>query len=122
MYYNDQPPDTIFYQGLAQRAMGQENQAVTRFERLLAYGREHLNDRVTIDYFAVSLPDFLVFDEDLNRRNAIHCLYLMALGHLGLGDTAAAAEQFERVLAMDPAHLGAAVHRADKSIGSGIHR
>ena len=39
-----------------------------------------------MDYFAVSLPDFLVFDEDLQRRNRIHCHYMMALGLLGLGE------------------------------------
>lgn len=111
MYYNDQPPDMIFYQGLAQRALGREREATMRFDRLLAFGRQHVHDHVTIDYFAVSLPDFLVFDEDLDRRNQIHCLHMMALGHLGLGDHAAAAEQIERLIATDPAHPGAAACR-----------
>ncbi len=64
-----------------------------------------------MDYFAVSLPDFLVFDEDLNRRNRIHCHYMMALGCLGLGDTANAAAQFDQVLAMNADHVGAALHK-----------
>jgi len=28
----------------------------------------------------------LVFDQDINLRNKIHCTYLIGLGHLGLGE------------------------------------
>jgi hypothetical protein len=58
----------------------------------VAYGTEHLEDHPTLDYFAVSLPDFLVFDEDLSRRNRVHCHYMTASGYLGLGDKATAPE------------------------------
>jgi len=61
-----------------------------------------------MDYFAVSLPDFLVFDVDLNERNRTHCHYMLGLGYLGLGDQAAAREHFEAVLAADANHLGVA--------------
>ena len=43
-YYNDQPPEMIFYQGLAHRALGRESEAVRRFETLIGYGQAHLND------------------------------------------------------------------------------
>jgi tetratricopeptide (TPR) repeat protein len=111
MYYNDQPPDMIFYQGLARQKLGRSSEAQEVFQKLIAYGQAHLNDDVTMDYFAVSLPDFLVFDEDLNRRNQIHCHYMMALGHLGLGAHADARAHFDQVLAWDINHLGAALHR-----------
>ncbi|HWQ12153.1 MAG TPA: DUF5107 domain-containing protein [Roseiflexaceae bacterium] len=111
VYYNDQPPDMIFYQGLARRKLGREDEAREIFRRLVAYGERHLDDDVTFDYFAVSLPDFLVFDEDLGRRNRIHCHYIMALGYLGLGERERAEEHFARVLAEDVNHQGAAVHR-----------
>jgi hypothetical protein len=52
---------------------------------LINYGLAHLDDRVTGDYFAVSLPDFLVFD----------------------------AEHFDRVLALNASDLGATIHKAD---------
>jgi tetratricopeptide (TPR) repeat protein len=110
MYYNDQPPDMIFYQGLALRKSGREEEAEGVFRRLAAYGRAHLEDDVKMDYFAVSLPDFLVFDEDLGRRNRVHCHYMMALGAAGLGDREAARREFEEVLSLDANHQGAAIH------------
>ena len=38
-----------------------------------------------IDYFAVSLPDLLIFEENLNERNRKHCLFMVSLGLKGLG-------------------------------------
>ncbi len=87
MYYNDQPPDMIFYQGLARRKLRREQDAQSIFRRLVEYGQTHLHDEVQMDYFAVSLPDFLVFDDDLGTRNRIHCHYMMGLGWLGLQDS-----------------------------------
>ena len=110
LYYNDQPPDLIFYRGLALRALGREAEARQVFETLADYGRTHANDSVTFDYFAVSLPDFLVFDDDLTLRNRIHCDYMLGLGLLGLGQATAAAAQFERVLDADASHQGAQHH------------
>jgi tetratricopeptide (TPR) repeat protein len=111
MFYNDQPPHMIFYQGLAQRRIGIESGALRRFQKLIDYGQKHLHDHVTIDYFAVSLPEFLVFEDDLDKRNEIHCRYMMALGYIGMGEIAAAQAQLEQVLSMDSSHAGAAFHR-----------
>jgi tetratricopeptide (TPR) repeat protein len=111
MYYNDQPPDMIFYQGMAHLALGAYEQAERIFGRLVSYGQEHLNDEVKMDYFAVSLPDFLVFEGDLKERNRIHCHYMMALGKLGLGDDEGAEREFNHVLSEQPDHFGALIHR-----------
>ena len=97
VFYNDQPPDMIFYQGLAREALGQNEAARAIFQNLVDYGRAHLEDIVKMDYFAVSLPDFLVFEDDLSARNKLHCCYIMGLGLLGLKDSAAAREQFSLV-------------------------
>ena len=112
MFYNDQPPDMIFYQGLALQALGRGDEAAGIFRRLVAYGQAHMDDDVKMDYFAVSLPDFLVFDADLKQRNRIHCRYMLALGALGLGEDAEAERQFDAVLVQAPHHLGAVLHRA----------
>jgi tetratricopeptide (TPR) repeat protein len=110
-YYNDQPPEMIFYQGLAHRALGRESEAVRRFETLIGYGQAHLNDDVSIDFFAVSLPDFLVFDVDLAVKNELHCRYMTALGYLGLRKDSLADREFGNILQLDSNHLGALMHR-----------
>ncbi len=112
LYYNDQPPEMIFYQGMAFKESGQEEQAEEIFHKLVDYGQTHLSDQIGMDYFAVSLPDFLVFDEDLDRRNRIHCHFMMGLGCLGLGRFSEANDHFEKVLALAPHHIGATFHRA----------
>ena len=111
MYYNDQPADMILYQGLANRALGRDEKAASRFYKLISYGEKHYYDQVKIDYFAVSLPDLQLFDEDLSVRNRAHCEYLIALGSYGLGDRARAAACCGAVLAIDRCHQGAILHK-----------
>lgn len=111
MYYNDQPAELILYQGLAALELGDGGRASARFHKLIAYGEKHYYDEVRIDYFAVSLPDLQLFDEDLSLRNRAHCEYLIALGSYGMGDTARAAKCYEAVLKIDCAHQGAILHR-----------
>ena len=111
MYYYDQPADMILYQGLANRFLGREDKARSRFYKLINYGEDHIFDDVAIDYFAVSLPELQIFEEDLNIRNQIHCHYLMGLGYLGLKNTEKALAQFQQVLTLDPSHQGALLHQ-----------
>lgn len=101
----------IFYQGLAWLRLRQPKEAKRRFNLLIDYAERHLFDDIKLDYFAVSLPDFLVFEDDLNRRNVIHCRYMRGLGLLGLGRYEAAAAELNSALALDPNHQGAGVHR-----------
>ncbi len=110
LFYNDQPPDKIFYQGLAFYQLNRADDAKSRFNKLIDYGERHLFDEVKIDYFAVSLPDLLVWDENLNARNRIHCRYMMALGHLGLKNHAKARPMLEEAHSMDRYHLGVQTH------------
>ncbi|MDO4337242.1 MAG: DUF5107 domain-containing protein [Eubacteriales bacterium] len=107
MYYNDQPPEMIYFQGAALKKLGRTEEANSRFHKLLSYGEEHIFDEMRIDYFAVSLPDLMIFDEDLNVKNQIHCMFMMALGYLGLGEKAKAEEYFSEILAYDKSHQGA---------------
>lgn len=112
MYYNDQKPDKIFYQGLALRKLGREAEARSRFNNLIAYGEKHLFDVFKMDYFAVSLPDLQIWEDDMNKKNRIHCNYLMGLGHLGLGNMNKAKSYFEEAAAMDNNHQGVQIHAA----------
>lgn len=118
MYYNDQPPETIFYQGLALLRLDRKDEANGRFNKLVDYGEAHLRDHVRIDYFAVSLPDLLIFNEDLDRRNRVHCLFMRGLGLFGKGEKGAALSCFDEALRLDINHAGVRLHRAFLADGS----
>lgn len=109
-FYNDQQPDKIFYQGLAWRKLGNEAKARSCFNKLIKHGEKHLFDSVRIDYFAVSLPDLLIWEDDLNERNRIHCNLVMGLGYLGLGDEENARKFLSEVVSLDINHQVAEAH------------
>jgi len=81
--------------------LGDENKAKSRFNKLIAHGEKHLFDDCKIDYFAVSLPDLAIWDDDLNTRNKIHCYYVMALGYSGLGKDEKAESYYQKVKELD---------------------
>ena len=106
MYYNDAKPDKIFYAALCYRHLGQENQARSLFNKLIGYGKQHVFDHVVMDYFAVSLPDLLIWEDSLSRKNLIHCKYMLALGYLGMGDREHAERYLNEVETLDNNHQG----------------
>ena len=58
-----------------------------------------------------SLPDLLIWEDDMDKKNRIHCNYLMALGHLGLGNRTKAEQFFDIAASMDNNHQGVQIHR-----------
>ncbi|MDR6845777.1 DUF5107 domain-containing protein [Flavobacterium granuli] len=110
IFYNDQKPDKIFYQGLALLKLKEPEQAQKRFNSLISFGEQHLDETIKLDYFAVSLPDLLIWDDDLTFRNKVHCHYMLGLGYYGLGNTAKAKEHLEQASKMDINHQGVQVH------------
>ena len=113
MYYNDAKPDKIFYQGMALLKLGRKDEAYGRFYRLINYGKQHIFEKQVMDYFAVSLPDLLIWEgnaghqlSELDQRNIIHCKYMLALGYYGMGDEAHALKYLEEVEALDINHQG----------------
>lgn len=110
MFYNDQPAEMILYQGLASRKLGRNEDALRKFTKLLDYGKSHMTDEVRIDYFAVSLPDLQLFDDDLTLRNKAHCHYLTGLASYAFGDSSRAEEAYRETLKIDCAHMGATLH------------
>jgi tetratricopeptide (TPR) repeat protein len=110
-FYNDQQPDAIFYQGLALLKLGRPDEARERFGNLIAYGKLHENDNVKTDYFAVSLPDLLVWEEDATERNRQLCMYLTALGKLGAEDFLEAIGLFNEIISRNQNHPGSHIHR-----------
>ncbi|WP_212971977.1 DUF5107 domain-containing protein [Bacillus sp. J14TS2] len=112
LYYYDQPADTILYRGMAHEALGKLETARSCYYQLISYGKKHLFDEVSYDFFAVSLPATVVFKDDLNKNNQIYCRYLMALGNIGLKNFAEAKKELEHILSIVPSHQGAIRHLA----------
>ena len=106
MYYNDAKPDKIFYQGLALRKLGREDEAHGRFFKLINYGKQHIFEPQVMDYFAVSLPDLLIWEDSLDTKNLIHCKYMLALGYYGMSDKMKAQKYLEEVEVLDNNHQG----------------
>ncbi len=110
IFYNDQKPDKIYYQGLALLKLGRKDEANSRFNKLISYGEKHLFDIVKLDYFAVSLPDLLIWEDNLTYRNKIHCYYMMGLGYTGLGKVDKGKTFLEQAFGMDVNHQGVQAH------------
>ena len=107
LYYNDQPSDYIYYQGLALLALGKEAAARKSFHQLILYGEKHIFDKAAYDFFAVSLPEIEVYQDDIQLRNDQYCNYLRALGALGLQDKEKAGLLLEEILKKQPDYLEA---------------
>ncbi|MCD7963603.1 MAG: DUF5107 domain-containing protein [Rikenellaceae bacterium] len=103
-FYNDPQPDSIYFQGLAWEALGDMEKSRSCFNKLIDHGKKHLFDKCKIDYFAVSLPELSIWEDDLDKRNRIHCYYVMALGYNGLKQFDEAVNYAQKILESDPCH------------------
>lgn len=103
-FYNDQQPDKIYYKAKALLKLGHREEAESIFRKLIQHGQKHFDDDVKIDYFAVSLPDLLIWDEDLKVKNLIHCHLVMSLGNIGLGNSQEAIGHIDALLSLDNNH------------------
>ncbi|MGR5179258.1 DUF5107 domain-containing protein [Vibrio mediterranei] len=112
-YYNDQPADYLFYQAAALHQLGETAQAVSLYENMVAWADAEYDTPVEIDFFAVSLPALVVFDGDLQAEHQQHCLFVKAMGQLGLallaeqGDHKTFERTLQALLTQSPAHTKA---------------
>ncbi len=114
-----EPGPSTYEAALARRALGDEAGAAGLLRGLLRHARIQARREVRIDYFATSLPDLLLFRDNLQLRNRVACRFLEGLALLGLGRRIAATRAFGETLALDPAHQGAAA--VLESIEAGLH-
>lgn len=98
--------EMTYYQALALRALGDEAAATFTLRQLLESAQKQKQCKVTIDFFATSLPDFLIFEDDLDRRNQVHCEYLMGLALMGLGERSEAENCLRQVREWDVHYQG----------------
>jgi tetratricopeptide (TPR) repeat protein len=94
-----------FFEALALRRLGNENAAQDVLSNLARFAEEKQNAPAKIDYFATSLPNLLLFDDDLEERKQIEALLLGALAAHGLGNRNKAMGELRQVIGRDPNHL-----------------
>jgi tetratricopeptide (TPR) repeat protein len=99
--------EATYWRALALERLGDADAAHRLLGALRVAARQQADAEVRIDYFATSLPTFLLFEDDLARRNRAHSRYLEGLADLGLGSTSVARAAFDEVLRLDPSHAGA---------------
>jgi len=87
--------------------LGKTEDAQKLFTAMKKFAEAKLLEKIQIDYFATSLPLLLVFDEDLQKRNAINAKYLIALSQVGLGEFMDAIHNLQEILKLDTSHIGA---------------
>jgi tetratricopeptide (TPR) repeat protein len=104
-----EPPITwmSYYRALSYRALGRDADATRTLDEMRSFAKNEMHAKVKVDYFATSLPNFLLFEDDLDKRNRVDCQFLIALSELGQGNRDAATTLLNEVLILDPNHLAA---------------
>jgi tetratricopeptide (TPR) repeat protein len=97
-----------WFQARALKALGSHQAAHEVLSSLAEFAQRQMETEPKIDYFATSLPNLLLFDDDLSKRTRVEALLLSALASHGLGDKAKALSELEQVVAYDPNQLFAA--------------
>jgi len=93
-----------YYRCLSLRELVERGAAEDLLRSLLDHARSKLDEDAKIDYFATSLPNLLVFEEDLQARHDAECHLPMALASFGLGDSKTATASLDVVLNFDRAN------------------
>lgn len=68
-----------YYQALAYEKLGDKSRKNEIIEKLENLAEEKLRIKTQVDFFAISVPEFSIFDQDLNLISKAHCYYLLAL-------------------------------------------
>lgn len=67
------------YKALALRELGREDEANAVIEAMIDYAKAEMSVPAKIDYFATSLPNLLVFEEDLNSEKKAKLKQLLSM-------------------------------------------
>jgi hypothetical protein len=100
--------DMTHWTGRAQLRLGNAAEARSIFEAILAHADSLERTEPRIDYFATSLPNMLLFADDLEMRNRIAARLLRAQAFAGLGRAAEAEELLKSILGDDCNNIKAA--------------
>lgn len=69
IYYNDNPIEYVYYIALANKKLGNIDKANEIKDSFMNYYTKHAGEKAAIDYFAVSLPDMLIWEQDIDEKN-----------------------------------------------------
>jgi tetratricopeptide (TPR) repeat protein len=100
--------ELTFYSALALARLGNAKESADLLRGLVDYADSLRRQEPKIDYFATSLPQMLLFEDDARKRNDVRADFLEAQARIGLGDAAAGRMLLDRVLAADPNNAYAA--------------
>ena len=108
-YYNDQPVDYLFWQGMALRLLGEQQTAQQLFSEMKQWAQEMAKTSIEADFFAVSQPDLLSLYGDLQQQHKEKCLMVAMLASAGLGEVAHYESARAELTAINPAWPKAAL-------------
>jgi tetratricopeptide (TPR) repeat protein len=94
-----------YFQALGAIALGEAERGEGILRDLAEFAEQQRSTTAKIDYFATSLPNMLLFEDDLQQRNRVESLILSALAAFGLKQIAQAEDYLREVIALDPNHL-----------------
>ena len=100
-----------YYRAMSLEALGRKEEASDLLKEMRDFAHKQMGAEVKIDYFATSLPNLLLFEDDLRKRNQVECLFLLALVELGMREMERAAELLNQVLSLDCNHTAAQQER-----------
>ncbi len=100
--------EMTYYSAISLRRLGEKVKAEQLLEELKAYAQELLGEEAKIDYFATSLPNLLLFEEDLAESQQRRARMLLAQAECGLGNKEEARRICDEIIAKDPSHALAA--------------
>ena len=96
-----------YYRAMSLDALEGKAEAASLVRQMRDFAQKQMEAEVKIDYFATSLPNLLLFEDDLQKRNRVDCLFLLALGEFGLRNPERAIELLNQVLSLDCNHIAA---------------
>ncbi len=105
---NKPHPEIAYYQGLALQKLDRLDEAEGKFKSLREIGAQSLAS-VEAQTFKTSVPTLTVLNDDPAAYIQKEGHYWLGLGWMGAGKMAEAAEEFTKVLQIDPCHASAKI-------------
>ena len=111
LYYNDLPCDYVLYNALAKLYDNKAQEANAILNDMLQWSYDAFNKEAKEDFFAVSLPDLVVLDRNLQAVRHENCLVVRMLAHIGLHDEKAFLQDLEDLKSLQPSNFKLSLYK-----------